>query len=103
IWLVGDCRRRGEGLRQAVWSTRPVPRPEALVPGEAGAMRRAQAPSRGGGNRRPAISKPPAGVEPARRPYKGRVLAVDTTEAKRMETVGFEPTSSSLQARRSSR
>jgi hypothetical protein len=29
------------------------------------------------------------------------VLAVDTTEAK-VETVGFEPTSSSLQARRSS-
>jgi hypothetical protein len=44
--------------------------------------------------------EPPAGVEPAPRPYKGRVLAVDTTEAK-METVGVEPTSSSLQARRS--
>jgi hypothetical protein len=26
-------------------------------------------------------SKPPAGIEPALRPYKGRVLAVDTTEA----------------------
>src|SRR5918994_4049193 len=26
--------------------------------------------------------EPPAGVEPAPRPYKGRVLAVDTTEAK---------------------
>src|SRR4051812_38512681 len=26
-------------------------------------------------------AKPPAGVEPAPRPYKGRVLAVDTTEA----------------------
>ena len=25
--------------------------------------------------------KPPAGFEPAPRPYKGRVLAVDTTEA----------------------
>ena len=35
--------------------------------------------------------KPPAGVEPAPRPYKGRVLAVDTTEAL-METVGVEPT-----------
>ena len=45
--------------------------------------------------------EPPAGVEPAPRPYKGRVLAVDTTEA-RVETVGVEPTSSSLQARRSS-
>jgi hypothetical protein len=45
--------------------------------------------------------EPPAGVEPAPRPYKGRVLAVDTTEAK-VETVGVEPTSSSLQARRSS-
>jgi hypothetical protein len=44
--------------------------------------------------------EPPAGVEPAPRPYKGRVLAVDTTEA-RVETVGVEPTSSSLQARRS--
>ena len=44
--------------------------------------------------------EPPAGVEPAPRPYKGRVLAVDTTEAK-VETVGVEPTSSSLQARRS--
>jgi hypothetical protein len=42
--------------------------------------------------------KPPAGVEPAPRPYKGRVLAVDTTEA-RVETVGVEPTTSSLQAR----
>ena len=31
--------------------------------------------------------EPPAGVEPAPRPYKGRVLAVDTTEA-RVETVG---------------
>src|SRR5881296_297797 len=40
--------------------------------------------------------EPPAGVEPAPRPYKGRVLAVDTTEA-RVETVGVEPTSSSLQ------
>ena len=27
--------------------------------------------------------EPPAGVEPAPRPYKGRVLAVDTTEARR--------------------
>ena len=27
--------------------------------------------------------EPPAGIEPAPRPYKGRVLAVDTTEAKR--------------------
>ena len=27
--------------------------------------------------------EPPAGVEPAPRPYKGRVLAVDTTEAER--------------------
>ena len=25
--------------------------------------------------------EPPAGIEPAPRPYKGRVLAVDTTEA----------------------
>ena len=41
---------------------------------------------------------PPAGVEPTLRPYKGRVLAVDTTEAK-VETVGVEPTSSSVQAR----
>jgi hypothetical protein len=37
------------------------------------------------------VMKPPAGVEPAPRPYKGRVLAVDTTEAL-METVGVEPT-----------
>ena len=29
------------------------------------------------------LEEPPAGVEPAPRPYKGRVLAVDTTEAKR--------------------
>jgi hypothetical protein len=48
------------------------------------------------------MKEPPAGVEPAPRPYKGRVLAVDTTEA-RVETVGVEPTSSSLQARRSSK
>jgi hypothetical protein len=27
------------------------------------------------------VMKPPAGIEPAPRPYKGRVLAVDTTEA----------------------
>ena len=27
------------------------------------------------------MKEPPAGVEPAPRPYKGRVLAVDTTEA----------------------
>ncbi len=45
--------------------------------------------------------EPPAGIEPAPQPYKGRVLAVDTTEA-RVETVGVEPTFSSLQARRSS-
>ena len=38
------------------------------------------------------VLKPPAGVEPALRPYKGRVLAVDTTEAWMMETVGVEPT-----------
>ena len=30
---------------------------------------------------RASIREPPAGVEPAPRPYKGRVLAVDTTEA----------------------
>ena len=30
---------------------------------------------------RACVSKPPAGVEPAPRPYKGRVLAVDTKEA----------------------
>jgi hypothetical protein len=29
-----------------------------------------------------ACEEPPAGVEPAPRPYKGRVLAVDTTEAR---------------------
>src|SRR5438093_857707 len=29
-----------------------------------------------------ACEKPPAGIEPAPRPYKGRVLAVDTTEAR---------------------
>ena len=28
------------------------------------------------------VKEPPAGVEPAPRPYKGRVLAVDTTEAR---------------------
>ena len=37
-----------------------------------------------------AWEEPPAGVEPAPRPYKGRVLAVDTTEAK-VETAGVEP------------
>jgi hypothetical protein len=35
------------------------------------------------------VQEPPAGVEPAPRPYKGRVLAVDTTEAK-VETAGLE-------------
>jgi hypothetical protein len=34
--------------------------------------------------------EPPAGVEPTPRPYKGRVLAVDTTEAE-VETAGVEP------------
>jgi hypothetical protein len=38
--------------------------------------------------------EPPAGVEPAPRPYKGRVLAVDTTEAGQVEPKGFEPSSS---------
>ena len=43
--------------------------------------------------------EPPAGVEPAPRPYKGRVLAVDTTEA---DGDGRSRTrSSSVQARRS--
>src|SRR5438445_42227 len=47
-----------------------------------------------------AAKKPPAGIEPAPRPYKGRVLAVDTTEAcggsriEMMEPEGFEPSSS---------
>lgn len=46
------------------------------------------------------VKEPPAGVEPAPRPYDGRVLAVDTTEARTaVETVGVEPTSPSLQAR----
>ena len=31
------------------------------------------------------VEEPPAGVEPAPRPYKGRVLAVDTTEARPVE------------------
>ncbi len=44
------------------------------------------------------LREPPAGVEPAPRPYKGRVLAVDTTEAK-VETAGIEPASCSVQAR----
>ena len=37
--------------------------------------------------------EPPAGVEPAPRPYKGRVLAVDTTEARGKSTSwsAFEP------------
>src|SRR5262249_8382183 len=42
-----------------------------------------------------ACEEPPAGVEPAPRPYEGRVLAVDTTEAQRwrgpkVETAGVE-------------
>ena len=36
------------------------------------------------------VKEPPAGVEPAPRPYKGRVLAVDTTEA-RSGDGGVEP------------
>ena len=32
-----------------------------------------------------ACEEPPAGVEPAPRPYEGRVLSVDTTEASRSE------------------
>jgi hypothetical protein len=35
-------------MHQAAGSTRPVPRPDASVPGAAGAMRSVQAPSRGG-------------------------------------------------------
>src|SRR4051794_21348751 len=37
------------------------------------------------------LKEPPAGVEPAPRPYKGRVLAVDTTEADRVAPAGVEP------------
>ena len=45
--------------------------------------------------------EPPAGVEPAPRPYDGRVLAVDTTEA-RSGDGGSRTRSSSVQARRPS-
>jgi len=37
---------RGEGMHQAAWPTRAVPRLVASVPREAAAMRRVQAPSR---------------------------------------------------------
>src|SRR5205809_686165 len=42
-----NARARGEGMRQAAWSTRPASRLYALMSVEAGAMRRAQAPIRG--------------------------------------------------------
>jgi hypothetical protein len=35
--------------------------------------------------------EPPAGIEPAPRPYKGRVLAVDTTEACEWRRRGSNP------------
>jgi hypothetical protein len=51
------------------------------------------------------VKEPPAGIEPAPRPYKGRVLAVDTTEARsdRDGDGGSRTRSSSVQARCSSR
>src|SRR5204862_5250353 len=36
----------------------------------------------------PRVTEPPAGVEPAPRPYKGRVLAVHTTEAYEVRVAG---------------
>jgi hypothetical protein len=55
-------------------------------------LRRRPAPPAVGGAGR-GHEEPPAGVEPTLRPYKGRVLAVDTTEAclDGMETAGVEP------------
>jgi hypothetical protein len=37
------------------------------------------------------FEEPPAGFEPAPRPYDGRVLAADTTEAEQVEMPGVEP------------
>ena len=54
-WLIDNWRRRGEGVHQAVWTTRPVARLYALAPDGAAAMRRVQAPSRGGANYRSVI------------------------------------------------
>jgi hypothetical protein len=71
-------------------------RPAGFEPAASALARQRSAPLSYG---RPSM-EPPAGVEPAPRPYKGRVLPVDTTEAG-VETVGVEPTTSSLQARRS--
>ena len=100
------CRERTTRIERASPGWRPGALPSELRPpsGTLGWTR-----TSGLCRRRTALSplsygrkkkEPPAGVEPAPRPYKGRVLAVDTTEAK-VETVGVEPTSSSLQARRS--
>ncbi len=58
-------------------------RPQSSTPGwnrTSGLCRRRAALSPLSYGRR---EEPPAGVEPAPRPYKGRVLAVDTTEARR--------------------
>jgi hypothetical protein len=60
--LPAELRRHGTPGRSRTGDLRP--RKTALVPLSYGRM------------------EPPAGVEPAPRPYKGRVLAVDTTEAR---------------------
>jgi hypothetical protein len=53
-----------------------VKRPAGLEPASSAVAGQRSIPRAAG-----ARKEPPAGVEPAPRPYKGRVLAVDTTEA----------------------
>jgi hypothetical protein len=74
-----------EPATSAVAGRRSVPLSYGRVGGATGWGR---APP-GGSRARPVLRErePPAGFEPAPRPYKGRVLAVDTTEAWRSATM----------------
>jgi hypothetical protein len=86
--VLGHTARRQEGAQRREAVASPPPAREASAPGwsrtSAPAVSEQCSPLSYG---RP---EPPAGVEPAPRPYKGRVLAVDTTEAK-VEMAGVEP------------
>jgi hypothetical protein len=76
---LGHTAHRQEGAQRRETAAQPPSAREASAPGwsrtSAPAVSEQCSPLSYG---RP---EPPAGIEPALRPYKGRVLAVDTTEA----------------------